>query len=61
MIKATTRSDCGFRVFRDRVHISTHDTEREAIQVAVRIKADNPTSYIHYDHDYSVDVDLDDA
>ena len=56
MIKTTARGS--YRVFRDRVQESEHATEREAVQAAARLKHANPDAYIHYDHDYSVDVDL---
>lgn len=56
MIKTTARGS--YRVFRDRVQESNHATEREAIEAASELKAANPKAYIHYDHDYSVDVEL---
>ena len=56
MIKTTARGS--YRVFRDRVQESDHATEREAVQAAARLKLANPDAYVHYDHDYSVDVEI---
>lgn len=56
MIKTTGRGS--FRVFRDRVQESDHVTEREAIEAAIALKIANPKTYVHYDHDYSVDIEL---
>ena len=54
-LKTTARGS--FRVFRDRVIESEHQTEREAIQEATKLKHDHPDAHVHYDHDYSVDVE----
>ena len=57
-LKTTARGN--FRVFRERVIESEHDTEREAIQEAIKLKQANPDTPVSYDHDYSVDIELDD-
>lgn len=49
-----------YRVFRNRVVVSEHATEREAICEAIRAKQDNPDADVSIDHDLQIDVELED-
>ena len=46
-----------YRVWRNRVLISEHKTEREAVQKAIEVKHDKPDADVTYDNDYRVDVE----
>lgn len=52
----TARSE--YRVFRDRVRVSTHATEREAVCEAIKVKQERPRCEVHVDHDLQIDVEL---
>lgn len=54
----TARSE--YRVFRERVCLSRHATEREAICEAIKVKQERPDAAVRVDHDLQIDVELSD-
>ena len=50
-----------YRVFRNRVLVSEHATEREAVCEAIRHKQHHPKAVVHVDHDLQIDVDIEQA
>ena len=59
-MKPVLTSRSTYRVFRDRVEVSRHAVEREAVAVAICTKQDNPKAAVHIDHDLQIDVELED-
>lgn len=47
-----------YRVYVDSVEVSSHNTERKAIEAAISDAAAHPKAHVYYDHDYRVDVVL---